>query len=219
MIVPDAVEPIVGWRYWGLNQQGRLESLVQERDTPWVPGVRKEAECGFLAMIRAWEQRLAEVRQQETPLDPELLEQTMLEDPDLAEHPEWGEHDAPLESCSCGIYAAKDLETLQHVSGGGPVVGEVFLWGKVIPGEKGYRAQYAYPKSLYLVSRNDPDGELEPLRAYCEDVGVMTPREAWGPWGRRILLSGLSIGRMMVGTRLGVTVIVIAVAGLRAFLD
>jgi hypothetical protein len=220
MIVPDAVEPIVGWRYWSLNQQGRLESLVQERDAPWVPGVRKEAECGFLAMIRAWEQRVAEVRQRETPSDPEPLEQPKLEGPDMDEHhPEWDEHEAPLESCSCGIHAAKDLETLQRVSGGGPVVGEVYLWGKVIPGENGYRAQYAYPKSLYLVSRNDLDGELAPLSAYCEDVGVMTPREAWGPWGRRILLSGLSIGRMMIGTRLGVTVIVLAVWGLRAFLD
>jgi DNA-binding transcriptional ArsR family regulator len=30
-------------------------------------------------------------------------------------------------------YAAKDLDTLRKASGAGPIVGEVYLWGKVIP--------------------------------------------------------------------------------------
>jgi hypothetical protein len=47
------------------------------------------------------------------------------------------EHQAPLESCRCGIHAANDLKTLRLISGPGPVVGEVYLWGKVIPGELG----------------------------------------------------------------------------------
>jgi hypothetical protein len=34
------------------------------------------------------------------------------------------------------------------------VAGEVLLWGKVIRGELGYRAQYAYPKRLCVVLRS-----------------------------------------------------------------
>jgi hypothetical protein len=34
------------------------------------------------------------------------------------------------------------------------VAGEVLLWGKVIRGELGYRAQYGYPKRLCVVLRS-----------------------------------------------------------------
>ena len=54
--------------------------------------------------------------------------------------------------CTCGIYAYKTQqgaewgdnrpETDNHIWG------EVWLWGRVVEHEKGYRAQYAYPKSL-----------------------------------------------------------------------
>ena len=165
MIVPDAIEPIVGWRCWNLNDAWRLESLINGRDTPWRPGVRKEATCcsELLSSLRA-------------SLPPETIAQLELkpEDADLLR-----EHAAPHEFCSCGIYAAKDLDTLQKVAFPEPIVGEVYLWGKVIPGENGYRAQYAYPKSLRLVTKNALDVKLEQLRAYCDDVGVMNPSEAW----------------------------------------
>lgn len=48
----------------------------------------------------------------------------------------------PVESCTCGIYAAKDWGPVPR----GDVRGEVYLWGKVITADRGYRAQYAYPK-------------------------------------------------------------------------
>jgi hypothetical protein len=38
------------------------------------------------------------------------------------------------------------------------VIGKVALWGRVIPAERGYRAQYGYPKRLWLVWES-----LEPL--------------------------------------------------------
>jgi hypothetical protein len=204
MIVPDAIEPIVGWRYWNLNYAWRLESLINGRDTPWRPGVRKEANCcdELLSALRA-------------SLPPETVAELELkpEDADL-----FREHVAPHESCSCGIYAAKDLDTLRTVSGPGLIVGEVYLWGKVIPGELGYRAQYAYPKSLRLVSKGVPDDVLESLKAYCDDVGLITPKEAWGSWGRRALCWGLMLGRVMVNTPLGAIVIILAVAAYRAFI-
>lgn len=67
-----------------------------------------------------------------------------------------GRHDAPppYERCSCGIYGTR-LETLPVSMLGQQllrplVVGPVYLWGRVVEGEAGWRAERAYPKSLYI---------------------------------------------------------------------
>lgn len=52
--------------------------------------------------------------------------------------------DAPARGCSCGIYA------LNHPAPWQGVFGEVNLWGRVLQGSKGWRAQYAYPKRLWV---------------------------------------------------------------------
>jgi hypothetical protein len=61
----------------------------------------------------------------------------------------------PSPTCHCGVYAATDLGTLKSLTSPSlrlPLaVGKVALWGRVIPGERGYRAQYAYPRRLWLV--------------------------------------------------------------------
>lgn len=64
-------------------------------------------------------------------------------------------HDPPDGGCSCGIYAAKTLAHLQemrYVAFGDSVVvvGEVGLWGRVIAGTQGWRAQFAYPRCLLV---------------------------------------------------------------------
>ena len=62
--------------------------------------------------------------------------------------------------CSCGIYAFKDpadaFKYLMQVRDRflcrwtDVALGAVSLWGKVIDCERGYRAQYAYPRHFYL---------------------------------------------------------------------
>jgi hypothetical protein len=70
----------------------------------------------------------------------------------------------PSPDCHCGIYAANDLDTLKCLAR--PhlrlplALGKVALWGRVIPAERGCRAQFAYPKRLWLVWES-----LEPLKA------------------------------------------------------
>lgn len=56
----------------------------------------------------------------------------------------------PVSSCSCGIYAAKPghPEVFSYINGPHVVVGVVALWGRIIEGEFGYRAEYAYPLAL-----------------------------------------------------------------------
>src|SRR5919106_466508 len=69
----------------------------------------------------------------------------------------WKPHESPGEACRCGIYGARDLRALRSHPMFGfrfTVAGEGLLWGKVIRGELGYRAQYAYPKRLFVVLRS-----------------------------------------------------------------
>ena len=63
-------------------------------------------------------------------------------------------HNEPMLGCRCGIYATSDRAHLvalgyhRYHEGEMVVIGEVLLWGVVIEATHGWRAQYAYPKSL-----------------------------------------------------------------------
>jgi DNA-binding CsgD family transcriptional regulator len=60
-------------------------------------------------------------------------------------------HQAPNATCTCGIYAVKSLDQLRDLDcGRRGISGEVHLWGTVIEHQTGWRAQFAYPKSLVL---------------------------------------------------------------------
>jgi hypothetical protein len=88
-------------------------------------------------------------------------------------------HAPPADSCSCGVYAAKSYQHLQEihpskfVEAFALVHGEVYLWGKVVEHYRGYRAQFAYPKTLVLQSNIDPRLEtsrMESLMVYGADI-------------------------------------------------
>jgi len=60
-------------------------------------------------------------------------------------------HEVPQPECTCGVYAAKSREHLRQFGyEGRGISGEVYLWGKVVEHTLGWRAQFAYPKSLFL---------------------------------------------------------------------
>jgi hypothetical protein len=63
----------------------------------------------------------------------------------------------PSFGCSCGVYAAKTVEHLYQCGyktlG---VHGDVYLWGTVVEHERGWRAQFAYPKTLFLAAETIP---------------------------------------------------------------
>ncbi len=84
-------------------------------------------------------------------------------------------HKPPHSDCSCGIYAAKSVDQLQRIGYADlGVCGEVYLWGTVVEHKFGWRAQFAYPKTLVVgpenllfgrfVERELRTEELEPLR-------------------------------------------------------
>jgi len=126
MNIPDYVAPIVGYRAWQWNCTGwnpHSAPLKSFNDEWWSPGRAIAATCNASfgwAPVRAVE--VAHER-----------------------------HEAPQAACTCGIYAAKSfgqLQDLGYLRRG--ICGEVYLWGKVIDHQSGWRAQFAYPKTLVL---------------------------------------------------------------------
>ena len=126
MQVPDAVEPVVGWRCWRLRDSPEGFALTSAcRPVRWDPGRPLEASC------------------------------------EACQAP-------PGRGCTCGIYAAAeprlphaylpphvkaaDRIRTQAILGYDVVmaVGLAALWGSVIECEWGWRAQFAYPTSLYV---------------------------------------------------------------------
>ena len=103
-------------------------------------------------------------------------------------------NDAPQEKCRCGVYASKSLEDL-HTTGYERygICGEVNLWGTVVEHELGWRAQFAYPKSLVLPPDLIPSGTKEmesrmgALAAYDIDIFILSG-------GRKIPLCRRGLG-------------------------
>ena len=70
---------------------------------------------------------------------------------------------SPIEGCNCGIHASITLDKpLEYLSNDPTVaaIGEVYLWGRVIVNQSGYRAQYAYPKIVTVVNDNTKDEQM-----------------------------------------------------------
>jgi len=95
----------------------------------------------------------------------------------------------PYFSCTCGVYAAK---TIQHLRQCGyrkfGVHGEVYLWGKVVEHERGWRAQFAYPKTLFLASDTIPfslseiNARLKTLAEFGTDIFLVRDCETVALW-------------------------------------
>lgn len=92
-------------------------------------------------------------------------------------------HEPTPYDCSCGVHAAKDFEHLLKMFSAKFVEdfvhGEVHLWGEVVEHDLGYRAQFAYPKSLVLpfnlpssVGPRLESSRLETLMVYGADISL-----------------------------------------------
>ena len=97
----------------------------------------------------------------------------------------------PQTDCTCGVYAAKNLEhLLQFGYEGRGIHGEVYLWGTVVEHELGWRAQFAYPKNLYLPLKTLPStlaeiqSRLQALTLYGSDIFVLGNGETISLWAK-----------------------------------
>ena len=100
-----------------------------------------------------------------------------------------GVHEPPHSGCTCGVYAAKNREHLRQVGyERRGIHGEVYLWGTVVEHELGWRAQFAYPKSLFLPPAAIPftlteiDVRLKTLIAFGTDIFILGEHESIGFW-------------------------------------
>jgi len=95
-------------------------------------------------------------------------------------------HGAPDAGCECGIYGARDLESLrQHGLCLPPealAVGRVALWGRVIDDVSGWRGEFGRPLSVAvvpeLVSGTGLDTMIAALRAYGVPVETIALADA-----------------------------------------
>jgi hypothetical protein len=103
-------------------------------------------------------------------------------------------HDArelPHSECTCGVYAARSLEHLRQFGyEERGIHGEVYLWGTVVEHKLGWRAQFAYPKSLCLPPDAVPfalaeiEARLKTLIAFGADIFMLGDHESIRLWKR-----------------------------------
>lgn len=156
-------KPIIGWRAWEFLHPHFLAD-VNKRHI-WVPGEKIEARCHLFTG--------------------NLLFPTQ-------------EHVAPEFRCQCGIHAFKNSGVLGHeimtgwnftVPNETRFIGEVSLWGKIIVHRLGYRAQFAYPKRVYVIYPSDEIAASLGWLSYkyrvpfsessLEELGIMPREVAW----------------------------------------
>jgi hypothetical protein len=98
-------------------------------------------------------------------------------------------HARPAPECDCGVYAVTQREAAVELGSWAQsaleqpiVIGEVSLWGRVLPYSAGYRAEHAYPHALELLpdARYGLDRARELARKVRDRylVDVLEPR--WG---------------------------------------
>ncbi len=112
-------------------------------------------------------------------------------------------HRAPDEGCECGIYGARDLETLrQHglcLTPDALAVGRVALWGRVVDDVSGWRAELARPLTLAvvpeLVAATELDAMVTDLGAYGVPVAAMALADAVAGASAAILANQAMSGR------------------------
>lgn len=160
--MPDFAGALVGWRLWlpSVTTDGvRLRSLMFP--AYWRPGQPFRAAClcpRRRPLLRPWRR--------------------------AREH-------APVQlDSTCGVYAVDRIEhamvyadhlPIARTLRGCIVVGSVALWGRVVVGEHGWRAELAYPTHLYVGwSKRTPaslaEQLLADLRAYRVPVEALDAR-------------------------------------------
>lgn len=160
----DFIEPIAALRLWRYNPQtGMLHGCASQE--PWVPGFKLRARCITWGPLGA------------TPRGQPCGEPV------------------PNIRHGCGIYGMKSVEStadiVRYYSRDGVVPdtivgGKVYLWGSMLEGSYGYRAEFGYPAAFTNVFSDPRYGELAKMAAglyqvpYVEASELVKGVEEWG---------------------------------------
>jgi hypothetical protein len=152
----DFHEPVRGWRIWTRAARQHLD----RQGTGWTARPARAFAPDYVTPIVGWRTWRVVRRNGRLllaspvvnvawrPGSPLVAECHV--DPIEAEH----EHETPEPACACGIHAWR-LEALEwpafvRAARRPLVVGRVLLWGKVVEGTNGWRAEVAYPERLWV---------------------------------------------------------------------
>lgn len=156
LTIPDVAHWIEGWRVWRRESGGRLQSLYA--GDVWPQRQVARAGCHTATDVLGQIASLYGI---------ENIERC---------------HVSPHEHCHCGIYFKHRPPPWEDVFiGPDRIVGRVAVWGKVIQGTEGGRAQFAYPLSL-------SDKKLAKLYGVAWEQGYRRRVPQW-PWGLRVLFT------------------------------
>ena len=163
MRVPDGIEPIVGYRCWCYTvfpDRVSLSPLSRFDSGRWVPSAWAGAESRWVEARCLVEPTIPPPR---IPPQIFLNESARFPESTISSPP----HEVPMERCSCGFYAMRDLvpELVRIISESLllaqiHVLGRVLLAGKVIEHDEGYRAERARIAELIPVKGTERTVEL-----------------------------------------------------------
>lgn len=146
--VPDSIGVLTGWRAWRVfdwtHGVGALTAKNNALDRASPSPFRYSLQS--LGQPTIW-----------PPMEAMLaacLAKRMLIANSVEEQPH--REPAPNMHCLCGMWAFKSLEELQHAiyAAGGyetAIIGQVNMWGRVVESTYGFRAEFAYPKELWMM--------------------------------------------------------------------
>jgi hypothetical protein len=186
-LVPDYCEPLVAWRIWHQVIDPKAIDLCDQFTKDYVNGTVNGALRLGSSFGTIWEpyQPLKAIHHDSQFFSFSTgkigqVDDTCLNSP--CDHYEGGI------SFGCGIYGIKELcdfreyiKDLWSISLK-LVVGQVALWGNIVVHERGYRAQYAYPKRLIYATENGPQLASSygiPYEEDCTWKSVYQSSELW----------------------------------------
>lgn len=144
--VPTYLEPLIGWRTWTLED---TTERLRSRD-PWA--ISPESDWTKPSITEpVGPMKLVSGGATEWPLRERLT----------AVCRNGQDHRSPEPRCRCGIYAAASHQVLRDRGyAAGPddhrapdLVGELWMWGRVMQSDDILRAEFAYPKRLFVPFR------------------------------------------------------------------
>lgn len=167
-VIPDSIEPYVGFKYLGIDKNGRLSSPSSHHD--WVPREKAICTCQTSHGRHGWQAVRGHGKPYVEIVDvtsygstsrmfmPMFTEPPKKPSTTLPDGYGWSweqkpHADGPDESCTCGFYVTSDEEGCASYAGSGCVLVEVALWGTVVRGEKGARGQFAYPQRIIATDK------------------------------------------------------------------
>lgn len=165
LIIPDVPEPLVGYRAWKLGENGTLKSPIYRGSKGHVDvnEIRRNI-AGDIYGTDGWPFKrtlVAECGHCEVVPSPHGQCES------VAGH-------------GCGLYAHSTLDGLPANQGRGVVQGEVWMWGRVYEYTKGFRAEFAYPKRLFI-PEDSPVAPLVDIAADAYGIPVMRVKHlSWG---------------------------------------